>query len=210
MFANLCSSAASENPHIIMNKFFSLQQLMDQPNPSSPSKDKSLQPCKNLSSSSESGKPGKKTGHKAGTSSKPMKQAACKLSETDKLEWAKEDGLKEVKEIRESLSNETRLWFLRFLEKTLDSKFSMSGSSQEKKGKESKDIGGRHVEEANHIALTLSHLKHANEWLEKVRSNLRPEESEGLVETIERLKQKVYLSLLVHVDSAASALENRA
>ncbi|XP_028763228.1 uncharacterized protein LOC114743079 [Neltuma alba] len=206
MFANLCSSAASENPHLTMNKFFSLQQLMDQPNLTSPLKDKSLQSCKNLSSA-EPGKPGKKTGFLAGTSSKSLKQAASKLNETDKLEWAKGDGLKEVKDIREILSNETRSWFLKFLEKTLDSGFSMG--SQEKKGKDSKEIAGRHVEEANHIALTLSHLKRANEWLDKLRINFSPE-SEGLAETIERLKQKVYSCLLVHVDSAASALENRA
>ncbi|KAI9102908.1 hypothetical protein K1719_023347 [Acacia pycnantha] len=208
MFANLCSSAASENPHLTMNKFFSLQQHMDQPNLTSPLKNKSLQSCKNLSSA-EPEKPGKKTGFMAGTSAKSLKQAASKLSETEKLEWAKGDGLKEVKEMRENLSNETRSWFLKFLEKTLDSGFSMGGGSQEKKGKEVKESAGRHVEEANHIALTLSHLKHANEWLEKVRSNLSPE-SEGLVETIDRLKQKVYSCLLIHVDSAASALENRA
>ncbi|XP_054784527.1 uncharacterized protein LOC129291276 [Prosopis cineraria] len=206
MFANLCSTAASENPHLTMNKFFALQQLMDQPNPASPLKYKSLQPCKNLSPA-EPDKPCKKTGFMAGTSSKSPKQAATKLNETQRLEWAKGDGLKETKEMREILSNETRSWFLKFLEKTLDSRFSMG--SREKKGKDSKEIAGRHVEEANNIALTLSHLKQANEWLEKLRSKLGPE-SEGLVETIDGLKKKVYSCLLVHVDSAASALENRA
>ena len=35
-------------------------------------------------------------------------------------------------------------------------------------------------------------------------------DSEGLVETVDRLKQKVYSCLLVHIDSATLALENRA
>lgn len=34
-------------------------------------------------------------------------------------------------------------------------------------------------------------------------------ENDGLAETVERLKQKVYSCLLAHVESAASALENR-
>lgn len=206
MFANLCSSSASENPHLTMNKFFALQHLLDHPNPSSyPSNHKPLQSHKDPipSPAEPDKKPAKKAPSMAAktTSSKPPKPAAPESDEAERLEWANGDGLKEMKDMKDMLVNETRSWFLKYLEKTLDSGF--------KKGKE---IAGRHVEEeakANHIALTLSHLKHANEWLEKVRNSVSSSESEGMVETIHRLKQKVYSCLLLHVDSAASALENR-
>ncbi|KAI4355398.1 hypothetical protein L6164_004177 [Bauhinia variegata] len=206
MFANICSSEASENPHITLNKFFSLQQLMHQPNATTSFKDKSLQ-LYTISSSAEIEKPSKKAGLTQGKSTFKSPKPLAALSGTEKVEWAKGDGLKETNELTETLVNETRSWFLKFLEKTLDSGFSVD--TQEKKGKDSKSIAGRQMEQANHIALTLSHLKHANEWLDKLRSNLSSG-SEGLVETIDRLKQKVYSCLLSHVDSAASALENRA
>ncbi|KAL0396954.1 UNVERIFIED_CONTAM: hypothetical protein Scaly_0143800 [Sesamum calycinum] len=113
------------------------------------------------------------------------------------------DGTKENMELRKILANETQSWFLNFLGDALEIGF--HGGSQEKKGKES---AARVVEQNNHIASTLSQLKQANEWLDKLRSNSSLEKSE-LLETIDRLKQKVYACLLVHVDSAASALESR-
>ncbi|RVW52183.1 hypothetical protein CK203_077866 [Vitis vinifera] len=67
--------------------------------------------------------------------------------------------------------------------------------------KKSKEIVGRRMEPDNHIAVTLSQLKHANEWLDKLRSKLSSENNE-LVKTIDRLKQKIYACLLAHVDSA--------
>ena len=123
------------------------------------------------------------------------------LSGTEKLEWAKGDGAKEIKELREVLLNETRSWFLKFLEGALDIGFRVV--TQEKKGK---DGAGWQMEPDNHIAVTLSQLKHANEWLDKLRSKLSLE-NDGLAETVEQLKQKVYSCLLAHVESAASALE---
>uniref|UniRef100_A0A2N9EQU2 DUF936 domain-containing protein n=1 Tax=Fagus sylvatica TaxID=28930 RepID=A0A2N9EQU2_FAGSY len=118
----------------------------------------------------------KKAGLVHGKSMLKSPKLPIELSGTEKLEWAKGDGAKEIKELRE-----------------------------EKKGK---DSAGRRMEPDNHIAVTLSQLKHANEWLDKLRSKLSSE-NDGLVETVERLKQKVYSCLLVHVESAASALENR-
>ncbi|XP_061352773.1 uncharacterized protein LOC133297623 [Gastrolobium bilobum] len=205
MFANICSSAASENPHVTLNKFFSLQQLMDQPNGTIQLKDKSFQLDK-IPSPAEKHKPGKKAGLMPNKSTPKTPRPLTELSETEKQEWAKGDGIKEINELREVFLNETRSWFLKYLEKTLDAGFSVGTQA---KGKESKDFAGRQMDQANHIALTLSHLKHANDWLDNLRSSLNSE-SEGLVEAVERLKQKVYSCLLVHVDSAALALENRA
>ncbi|XVF74266.1 hypothetical protein PTKIN_Ptkin13bG0096400 [Pterospermum kingtungense] len=169
MFSDICSSASPENPHLSLTKFFTLQQLIDQPSTLKPSK------------------------------------PSIQLSGVEKLEWAKGDGAKEIKELRETLQRETRSWFLKFLEVALDAGFQIS--TQEQKGKSTK---GRAMEQDkdNQIAVTLSQLKYTNEWLEKLRSNLSSDNN-GLMETVDRLKQKVYACLLNHMDSAASALENR-
>ncbi|KAL5136290.1 hypothetical protein HKD37_03G008992 [Glycine soja] len=205
MFANICSSASSENPHATLNKFFALQQLMDQPNGTTQLKDKPIQLYK-IPTPAEKHKSGKTAGVMPVKSTSKSPKPLNELSRTEKQEWAKEDGTKKINELKEVLLNETRSWFLMYLEKILDAGFSVG--SQEM-GKESKDNAGRQMEQANHIALTLSHLKHANEWLDKLRSSSNTE-SEELVETVDRLKQKVYSCLLVHIDSAALALENRA
>lgn len=209
MFANIYSLAASENPHVTLNKFFSFQELMDQSNDTSttPLKDKLLQLHK-TSSPAEVDKTDKKSVFVPGKSSSKSPKHSPELSEAEKQEWANGNGLKEINELRDVLLIETRSWFLEYLEKTLDVWFSTS--SQVKRGKMSKDTAGRQMEHANHIALMLSHLKQANEWLEKLRSTFNLEEHEEMVETIDRLKQKVYSCLLLHVDSAAFALENRA
>jgi hypothetical protein len=61
MFANICSSASSENPHVTLDKFFALQQLMDQPNDTTQLKAKFLQ-SHNIQSPTEKQKYGKKSG----------------------------------------------------------------------------------------------------------------------------------------------------
>ncbi|KAI9119897.1 hypothetical protein K1719_009286 [Acacia pycnantha] len=162
MFADLCSSAASENPHPTLNK-----------------RKTSLIPGKIKNTTLKSPKP------------------QIELSVSGKLEWAKGDGPKEANELRQILIKETRSWFLKYLEKTLDSGFS-SLVTQGKKDRVDKDI-----------ALTLSHLKNAKEWLDNLRSTLNYE-SEDMVETVERLKQKVCSCLLHQVGFAALALEKRA
>lgn len=204
MFADLCSSASPENPHLSLTKFFSLQQLIDQPYVTTPLKDKSLQLSIQLSGP-DTEKTSKKTGMSHAKSTLKSPKPSTELSSTEKLEWAKGDGARETKEVRQILLNETRTWFLRFLEGALDTGFHVI--KQEKKGKDSAPL--RMEPENNHIAVTLSQLKHANEWLDKLRNNLSSENNSGLMETVDRLKQKVYTCLLAHVDSAASALENR-
>ncbi|XP_027337339.1 uncharacterized protein LOC113851049 [Abrus precatorius] len=205
MFANISSSAAAENPHVTLNKFFTFQELMDQSNGTTPHKDRSIPLSK--TSPSEVDQSEKESVLMLGKSKSKSPKHSTELSLIDKQEWAKGNGLKDVNELREVLLSETRTWFLKYLEKTLDVWFSTS--SQEKKGKVSKDIVGNQMEHANHIALMLSHLKQANEWLEKLRSTVNLKR-EDLVETVDRLRQKVYSCLLLHVDSAAFALENRA
>ncbi|KAJ6415792.1 hypothetical protein OIU84_004566 [Salix udensis] len=204
MFADLCASASPENPHLTLTKFFTLQQLIDQPNVTAPLKDKSLHSSTQFSAL-EKEKTRKKTGLSKAKVTLKSPKPSMELSATEKKEWAKGDGKKEIKELQETLLNESRAWFLRFLEGALDAGFHVA--PQEKKGK---DFATQRMEpENNHIAVALSQLKHANEWLDILRSKLSSEGNNELVETVDRLKQKIYACLLAHVDSAASALENR-
>ncbi|KAL9350552.1 hypothetical protein Peur_057807 [Populus x canadensis] len=204
MFAELCASASPENPHLTLTKFFTLQQLIDQPNVTAPLKDKSLQSFTHFSSP-ETQKKSKKTSLSKAKATLKSPKPSMELSATEKQEWARGDGKKEIKELQQTLLNETRAWFLRFLEGALDAGFHVA--AQEKKGK---DFATQRMEpENNHIAVALSQLKHANEWLDILRSKLSSEDNNELVETVDRLKQKIYACLLAHVDSAASALENR-
>lgn len=181
-----------------------LYQLIDQPNTtSSPLKDKlSLQESNQSAPDTEKSKR-KVSINNSKTAVKSSSKPTSELRAAEKIEWAKGDGEKEIKELREKLLNETESWFLKFLEQALETGFRVD--TQDKKGK---DNAGRRVEPENHIAVTLSQLKHANELLDKMKSRTSSENKEQ-VENIEQLKQKVYSCLLVHIDSAASALENR-
>ncbi|KAK6914653.1 Protein of unknown function DUF936, plant [Dillenia turbinata] len=198
LFADICSIASPPNPHLALTKFFTLHKLIDQSAVTHPSKLKVLI-SKNSASPVDKDKSTKRKSlvHSkiASKSSKP----AVELTEAEKLEWAKGDGCKEIKELREMLLRETQNWFFKFLEEALNDGFRVG--NQEKKGKE------RKLEPDNHIAVTLSQLKQANEWLDKLKNNMSSDNA--LAERVDQLKQKVYACLLVHVDSAASALENR-
>lgn len=201
MFADLCSSASTENPHLSLGKFFALHQLINQPIATTSSKDKSLRFSNgSVPQEKERDKVSKKRGVDSGRRAMKALKPSVELSGADKLEWAKGDGLKEIKELRENLLNETQTWFLKFLEEALEGGFRVG--TQEKKGKD------RRTEPDNHIAVALSQLKQANEWLDKLKTNSSSEKNE-LSETVQHLKQKIYACLLVHVDSAALALESR-
>ncbi|KAE8667162.1 Multidrug/pheromone exporter, MDR family, ABC transporter family [Hibiscus syriacus] len=108
MFSDLCSAASPENSHMSLAKFFTLQQLIDQPSV---------------------------TTHK---DKHPQSSNLPSMIDTEKA------------------------WFLKFLKVALDVGFRIG--SEEKKGKTG---SGRLAEHDNHVAVTLSQLKHANEWLGK-------------------------------------------
>ncbi|GAV61412.1 DUF936 domain-containing protein [Cephalotus follicularis] len=203
IFADLCSSASPEKPHLSLTKFFTLHQLINQPNIAAPLKEKSLHLSTHQSSPSTE-KSSRKRGLSRINGTTKSHKPSIELSGAEKLEWAKGDGAKEITQLREILLNESRTWFLKFLETALDVGFRVG--TQDKKGKNSIKRG---MESENNIAVTLSQLKHANEWLDNLRSELQSENNKGLVETVDRLKQHVYACLLAQVDSAASALENR-
>ncbi|XP_010465301.1 PREDICTED: uncharacterized protein LOC104745688 [Camelina sativa] len=195
MFADLSSNASPKNPHTSLRNFFTLQSLLDQAQATTAaSKDKSIQPVNIHSLWTEPEKLSKKASL---TSSKATMKPSKTLTEAEKLEWVKGNGTEEIRELRNTLKRETRSWFLKFLEDALDTGFHASVS--EKKGKT------KGAEPENHITETLSQLKQANEWLEKVKSDNHSSDS-SLLENIERLKKKIYSCLLLYVDSAASAI----
>ncbi|KAG7581903.1 hypothetical protein ISN44_As08g015330 [Arabidopsis suecica] len=198
MFADLSSNASPKNPHTSLRNFFTLQSILDQAQVTvAASKDKSFQPVNIHSLWTEPEKLSKKASL---ASSRTTTKSSKTLTEAEKLEWVKGNGTEEIKELRNTLKRETRSWFLKFLEDALDT--GLHASVPEKKGKTK---GARLAEPDNHIAETLSQLKQANEWLEKVKNdNLSSDNS--LLENIERLKKKIYSCLLVYVDSAASAI----
>ncbi|KAI3802779.1 hypothetical protein L1987_30922 [Smallanthus sonchifolius] len=204
MFGELCSSTSHAKPHESLAKFFSLYGMIEQKN--APTKDQLLQ----FSSSSPAGEnTDKKTGLAQGKTAKKARKTSMELSVAEKLEWANGDGLKEGKELREILLDETQSWFLEFLERALDVGFQMGNLETVKgKGKNHNNVATK-TEPNSQIAVILSQLKLANEWLDNLKEKMMLEEKGVQVETIDRLKQKIYSCLLVHVDSAAFALENK-
>lgn len=202
IFADLCSSASPTNPHLYLSMFFTLHQLIKHPNATNSSKDTPDHFTVN-SSMQNTDKYGKRISSSVSRDRMKLSKSSTDLTGTDKLEWANVDGSKEIKELREIVLNETQAWFLKFLEEALDSGF--QGGKQNKKGK---DYLINQTDPGNQIALTLSQLKHANEWLDQLRNDADSEKKE-LGEIVDRLKQKIYSCLLRHVDSAAVALESR-
>ncbi|XP_009623979.1 uncharacterized protein LOC107793437 [Nicotiana tabacum] len=197
MFAELCSSASPESPHLNLAKFFTLNQLMQQSN--AKTNDQILDNFASKLSLQEKEKAGKETRSLNGKSTPKSMKPLIEVSVAEKVEWAKGDGSRGMRELREVLFNEIQSWFLKFLEEALDIGFRLDEQDHKKKVR-----AVQQKESNNQIALALSQLKHANDWLDKLRckSTLNKE----MVQTVDRLKQKLYACLLLHVDSAASAL----
>ncbi|KAH0705527.1 hypothetical protein KY290_012135 [Solanum tuberosum] len=196
MFAELCSSASPESPHLNLSKFFTLNQLMDQPN-TNKTNEQILDNFASKLSLQDKEKSSKKTRSLNDTKNTP--KSLIEVSVSEKVEWAKGDGSKGIKELRDVLFNEMQSWFLKFLDEALDVGFQLSEQEHKKKTRIVQQ-----TDTNNQIALALSQLKHANDWLDKLQS--KSTLNKDVAETVDRLKQKLYACLLLHIDSAASAL----
>lgn len=184
MFADLRKHATAENPHASLNKFFVLCQLIDQP-VTTTCKDSST----NLPGATTSRKPNGPPESVSRTISTPIK-LFTELNQVEKMEWVEEeDTAKEMEETRVILQKESNAWFMKFLDDVLDVGFHAD---------ENQDKGSSSCQ----IAAILTQLKRASDWLDCQAP------TEGWMETIEVLKQKIYACLLGHVDSAAAVLEN--
>ncbi|RWW07230.1 hypothetical protein BHE74_00004911, partial [Ensete ventricosum] len=111
-------------------------------------------------------------------------------------EWERGVGPNEGAWLARTLREESRAWFLGFLERFVDADGVPSNRQ--------------------HVAAMLSQLKKVNEWLEAIGCRRSEGEADDAVdsegsgdvpaETVERLRKKIYEYLLTHVESAAVAL----
>ncbi|XP_045823734.1 uncharacterized protein LOC123916340 [Trifolium pratense] len=104
-------------------------------------------------------------------------------------DWIRGNSVDEAVNLADMLQLRSRDWFLLFIEKFLDSD------------------GDSGLSNNGEIAGMLTQLKSVNDWLDKIGSSKNENESCQIpVETIERLRKKIYEYLLTHVESAAAAL----
>nr|CAD1832211.1 unnamed protein product [Ananas comosus var. bracteatus] len=125
-------------------------------------------------------------------------------------EWERGGGLEEGTELAQVLGEEAQGWFLRFMERFLDTNTAAAAAVPP---------------DREHIAGILSQLKKVNDWLGGIARSEEEESASATsiegeeaaegsssggsgvpTETIERLRKKIYEYLLAHVDSAAVAL----
>ncbi|XP_009393517.2 uncharacterized protein LOC103979183 isoform X2 [Musa acuminata AAA Group] len=121
-------------------------------------------------------------------------------------EWERGVGMEDGAELARQLREEAHSWFLGFVERFLDADAAAPGPSDREQ-----------------VAAMLSQLKKVNDWLEAIGHRRREGEAEAdaevdeaehgegpgggvPVETIDRLRKKIYEYLLTHVESAAVAL----
>ncbi|KAI3933870.1 hypothetical protein MKX01_028196 [Papaver californicum] len=208
MFADLCKSASTDEPHLSLSKFFSLYHLIEQPHLTSVAENmKSSQVSKKSSHAQENR--GQKVSQTHRKSVVKCSKSSMELSENAKLEWSEGGSTKEIQEMKEILMKASQVWFLKFLEDSLSNGFRAGTRDSDNKRSNGAKTGRKPESSDGHIALILSQLKHANDWLDQVRTKAVLD-NDVLVETVDRLKRKIYGCLLGHVDSAASALEGRA
>ncbi|KAL1207569.1 hypothetical protein V5N11_032464 [Cardamine amara subsp. amara] len=116
--------------------------------------------------------------------SMPTRLSPRSSTKTDNIVgmWTDIDGLKETAKFAVKVQSEMQMWFIGFVEESLDNKNAakrpLDGSS---------------------IAAVLSQLKQVNEWLDRVVSNQVNQIT--TMDKIERLKRKIYGFVIHHVGS---------
>ncbi|XP_024543861.1 pseudopodium-enriched atypical kinase 1 [Selaginella moellendorffii] len=123
------------------------------------------------------------------------------------MEWVRGNGLKDTAELAMQLQLEAQSWFVKHIEEALDNGFQASGAMDAEQVTGAQQQQQQQQLHNSQLALMLSQLKRVNDWLDatgsgKGESSLEPQ----FVETLARLKRKIYEFLLQHVESAASAL----
>lgn len=130
--------------------------------------------------------------------------AAAPTTASSPLEWERGAGAEERGELARRLGDESRGWFLGFVERFLDA-----------------DVAAPAPWDRERAARMLPQLKRVNDWLGETRPP-PPQDADGEAtatapgaaeggcgvpeETIERLRKKIYEFLLTNVDSAAAML----
>ncbi|KAK8471254.1 hypothetical protein PHAVU_003G176500 [Phaseolus vulgaris] len=136
--------------------------------------------------------------HSLGAAKNHVKVPSSPPSSMSASVWTRGSGMKETVELGAKLLSEMQMWFLRFVEESLDAGFKVFGECAAD-GKKTLPLDG------GSIAVVLSHLKRVNAWLDRVVSK----GDDSLTEKIEKLKRKIYGFVIQHVgttfDNSASS-----
>ncbi|KAK4344243.1 hypothetical protein RND71_037337 [Anisodus tanguticus] len=106
--------------------------------------------------------------------------------------WTRGNGMNETVELAKKLQSEMQIWFITFVEESLDAGFRVfkNCSSLASDG-DSSNCGS--------ITAILSQLKRVNSWLDRVVSK----KDEQLIQKIESLRRKIYGFVIRHVGTTA-------
>ncbi|XP_021764476.1 uncharacterized protein LOC110729084 [Chenopodium quinoa] len=123
-----------------------------------------------------------------GSTTKNHSKTSSTVSESPKKTWTRGLGIRDTVELAITLKSEMEMWFLKFVEESLDAGFRVFS--------ECGNSGGRKLPvECGSIAAILSQLKRINDWLDLVVKK----RDEVLTDKIERLKRKIYGFVIQHV-----------
>ena len=126
-----------------------------------------------------------------------------RVDNSSTLSWMKGDGLQENAQLAKKIQNESQTWFLKFLEGALDNGFHISNGFESVADASALKSS---PQDKSQIASMLSQLKRVNDWLDQVGCGKYGASNLELVDTVTRLRRKIYNYLLQHVESAAVAL----
>ncbi|KAA3490133.1 Serine/arginine repetitive matrix protein 1 [Gossypium australe] len=135
---------------------------------------------------------------------KSLSKTQLKTSSLPQLEptatiWTSGQGMKETVQFALNLKSEMEIWFLRFIEESLDAGFRMLGECAASSG------GSKALPlDCGSIAGVLSQLKRVNDWLDQAVSN----GDEPLLDKVEKLKRKIYGFVIQHVGSTFDNCSN--
>ncbi|KAL2545756.1 Plant protein of unknown function [Forsythia ovata] len=124
------------------------------------------------------------TAQKQSSVTAPVKNNMKVVSTSVLGTWTRGNGMNDTVELGKNLQSEMQMWFLRFVEESLDAGFQVFGKNNPKNL-----YGGP-------IAAIVSQLKRLNDWLDREVSK----KDELLMGKIEPLKRKIYDFLMQHVE----------
>lgn len=120
-----------------------------------------------------------------------LKVSSLPTSDPSISSWTRGNGMKDTIQLSMNLQSEMQMWFVKFVEESLDAGFRVF--------KESKtDSCCMLPPECGPITAILSQLKRVNDWLDRAASK----QDELLTENIERLKRKIYGFVIHHVGTS--------